>query len=311
MDVRQRQLKYFVTIVDACSLSKAAERLFVAQPSLSQQIANLESELGTQLLLRSTSGVVPTEAGRALYRHALIVLRQLEDLRHEVMSGAGSVSGPVAVGFPTTVASTLAGPLFEKVQKTHPGVRLRILEGMSGYVSELLADNRLDLALLFRDTETRGIAMQPLFDEDLFVFGQLEPREGVHEQTCALSALHSQPIVAPSGSSSLRVLIERTFAHENVDLNVIADVDSLPTMLAIAASGRACTILPASAMPAPAPAQLQMRRINEPGIRRPASLCWSKSLPSSAATDAVRNMIPELIRELQAAGLWNGITLRY
>ena len=65
MDVRQRQLKYFVTIVDACSLSKAAERLFVAQPSLSQQIANLESELGTQLLLRSSTGVVRHHAGRA------------------------------------------------------------------------------------------------------------------------------------------------------------------------------------------------------------------------------------------------------
>jgi len=310
MDVRLRQLKCFVAIVECSSLSKAAERLFVAQPSLSQQIANLESGLGTQLLLRSAMGVKPTEAGRALYRHARIVLRQLEDMRQEVATGAGIVSGPVAVGFPTTIASALAVPLFERVREAFPGVRLQIFESMSGYISELLADNRLDLAILFRDTETRGIAMQTLFDEDLYVFGHVQAQPGVDEASCTLPALDGVPIVAPGGTASLRMLIERTFARENVDLNIVADVDSLPTMLSIAARGRTCTILPASAMPTPMFGHLPMRRITEPGICRPASLCWSTALPSSAATDAIRDLIPMLVEDLHASGQWTGISLR-
>ena len=68
MDVRQ--LKYFVGIVDAGSFSKASQKLFVAQPSLSQQIANLEFELKAKLLLRSARGIMPTAAGGVLYRHA-------------------------------------------------------------------------------------------------------------------------------------------------------------------------------------------------------------------------------------------------
>ncbi|WP_414695549.1 LysR family transcriptional regulator [Paraburkholderia sp.] len=74
MDIRQ--LKYFVAIVDCGSLSKAAEQLCVAQPSLSQQVAGLETELKTTLLLRSHQGVQPTEASRALYLRARDVLRQ-------------------------------------------------------------------------------------------------------------------------------------------------------------------------------------------------------------------------------------------
>ena len=65
MDVRQ--LKYFVGIVDAGSFSKASQKLFVAQPSLSQQIANLEFELDAKLLLRSAQGIMPTAAGSVLY----------------------------------------------------------------------------------------------------------------------------------------------------------------------------------------------------------------------------------------------------
>src|SRR5271156_217894 len=79
MDVRQ--LKYFVGIVDAGSFSKASQKLFVAQPSLSQQIANLEFELDTKLLLRSAQGIMPTAAGSVLYRHARQILRQMDRIR--------------------------------------------------------------------------------------------------------------------------------------------------------------------------------------------------------------------------------------
>ncbi|MFP3702252.1 LysR substrate-binding domain-containing protein, partial [Burkholderia sp. SIMBA_013] len=73
----------------------------------------------------------------------------------------------------------------------------------------------------------------------------------------------------------LRLLLERTFAREQVPLNIIADVDSLPILLSLAQSGAACTILPASALALRASADRpRMRRIVDPVIRRPASICW-------------------------------------
>ena len=309
MDVRQ--LRNFVAIVDSGSLSKAAETLFVAQPSLSQQLRALEDELQTQLLIRSAQGVEPTEAGKTLYRHARVVLRQMEQIREEVREGGGSEAGPVAVGFPTTIAAILAVPLFHRVREQYPGIRLQIFESMSGYIGELLANGRLDLAVLFRDSETRGISVQPLFDEELYVLGHAGADNRQRADTCPLAQLANVPIVAPSASNGLRVLIERTFAQAGVELNIVADIDSLPTLIEIVQAGKTCTILPASALaprqPASRPAA---RRIVEPEMRRPASVCWSNSLPVGSATLAVRQAIVDLIGELQADGHWTGITLR-
>lgn len=308
MDVRQ--LRYFVKIVDYGSLGKAAEKLYVAQPSLSQQIARLEADLNVALLLRSPQGVKPTAAGQALYRHARLILNQMEQLRQEVREGVNAESGTVAIGFPTTIAAILSMPLFERVTTHYPGIRIQILESMSGYITELLVNGRLDLAILFRNTQTSGVNVLPVFSEDLYVFGEsyLELADDVG--TCKLAQLSGVPMVAPSGANNLRVLIERTFTRENLDLNIIADVDSLPTLLSIAESGRACTILPASSVSQRHPGiPLRMRRIVEPGITRPASLCWSNTLPVNSATLAVRRTIVELITELSTKEIWEGISL--
>ena len=309
MDVRQ--LKYFVAIVDSSSLSKAAERLFVAQPSLSAQISNLEADLKTRLLIRSPQGVTPTEAGKALYRHARDVLRRMEQIRREVQEGSGSESGVVAIGFPTTIASLLATPLFQRVRQKYPGIRLQIFESMSGYITELLANGRLDLAILFRDTESLGVSLRPLFDENLYVVGHAIAGLKIDDAVCPLQFLGNVPMVAPGPSNGLRLLIERTFSRAEVDLNIVADIDSLPTLLEIAESGEACTILPASALVRRHfENRPPVRRIVEPDMGRPASLCWSNSVPAIAATQVVKETMVELIAELQGKGDWPGIVLR-
>lgn len=309
MDIRQ--LKYFVAIVDAGSLSKAAQKLYIAQPSLSQQIAGLEAELKTKLLLRSAQGVTPTTAGSALYKHARLVLRQVEQLREDVREDRGGEAGTVAVGLPTTVTTILALPLFERIRKSYPGIRLQLFEGMSGSISEMLPNGRLDLALLFRDTETRGMSVIPVFDEELCVFGSAGLSLTDNNTACPLRMLSHVPMVAPSANHGLRLIIERTFQRENVELNMVADIDSLPTLVAIARSGLACTILPASAQALNEQAtQPVFRRIVEPIMSRPVSVCWSCALPVSAAALAVRKAIVALITELHEQGQWPGITLR-
>lgn len=115
---------------------------------------------------------------------------------------------------------------------------------MSGYISELLANSRLDLAVLFRDTETRGVSIQPLFDEALYVIGSAGLTLNHKQPDCPIRELAGVPLVAPSRGVGLRLLIERMFAKEEVELSIIADIDSLPTMIEIASRGSACTILP-------------------------------------------------------------------
>src|SRR5271154_820602 len=100
-----RHLRYFVKIVEAGSFSRAAATIHVAQPALSQQMAELEERLGVILLHRSARGVRPTAAGDVLYREACSILRQMEKLPGIVRSTSGEAVGAVSLGMSSTLAS--------------------------------------------------------------------------------------------------------------------------------------------------------------------------------------------------------------
>lgn len=299
MDVRH--LRYFVNVVDMGSLSKAAGTLSISQPSLSQQIASMEYDLGVPLLLRSSAGVRPTDAGAKLYRHARIVLRQMQELRADVVADGSGAAGQVAVGLPTSIAAVLAVPLVERLAQHHPGVRLQLFESFSGYLVELLANGRLDMAVLFRETETPGITVKPLFTESLSVFGAPEVgnRDG---DTCDLPLLAGVKLVLPGRANGLRLLIERAFAQADIELNVVGDIDSLPVMLTLARNGAAATINSGGVARVSQPPILARRLVN-PAIARPVCLCLPTATPQTAASLAAEETIRTLAREF--APLWD------
>ncbi len=133
------------------------------------------------------------------------------------------------------------------VRQRYPQVRLQLFESMSGYISELLNQNRLDFAILFRDTASRAVEPEPLASEPLYLIGT-PPGRATRSATIALKALDGMPLVLPSGSQGLREVVERSFAKAGIALNVVADLDSLPFLLAAAREGLACTVLPASSL---------------------------------------------------------------
>ena len=237
------------------------------------------------------------------------MLRQMEQARREVSAPSSGESGAVALGLPNTVVSVLGLPLLKRVRAEHPGIRLHLFESLSGYIAEFLAQGRLDMAVLFRDAETRGLAVQPLVEEDLFLIGNPPTASGASE-VCPMAELDGVPMTLPSSTSSLRVLIERSFAQANLELNVIADIDSFPTNIAVARDGFACTILPSSAVLSLASGNPPpIRRLVEPGIRRPVSLVWSTSLPRTSATTAVQGVMVEIVEEMIQNGQWAGVRL--
>lgn len=261
------------------------------------------TRLGVPLLLRSSSGVLPTEAGMTLYRHARTILKQFEQMRGDVVRREHSESGQVAVGLPTSIAAVIAVPLFNRLQAAYPGIQLQLFESMSGYLIELLANGRLDMAVLFRETETPGLTVLPLFDEQLSLCGASSVGDADNENV-QLSLVSGVPLVLPGKANGLRLLIERTFAREGLALNVVADIDSLPTLLAIARQGRVGTILSGALARHPDTCVLG-RRLVEPTLQRTVSLCLPNAIPQNAASRAVQNTIQEIVRE--QASMWDTI----
>lgn len=160
-----RQLHYFVTIVDARSITQASTVLHIAQPALSQQIKDLEHTLGVKLLHRSIKGVTPTLEGAALYSHAQHILSLRDQTKDIVKTASGVISGHVRLGIPSSISMILAAPLVAALKKSYPGILLELYESPSTYLSAQLLDGRVDLSLLVDRVPAPGVIASPLVNE--------------------------------------------------------------------------------------------------------------------------------------------------
>ena len=169
-----RQLRYFVRIVELGSMSRAALDLDMVQSALSQQVSRLESELSTRLLQRTPRGVVPTEAGVAFFREAQLTLRHAEQAVRSAQQAR--LSGSVSVGLAPTTSAMLGLPMMQAMRARYPDVRLHMVEGMSGHLTDMLNARALDMAVLFDARLHGGQAraggrrwqVHPLIEEELF-----------------------------------------------------------------------------------------------------------------------------------------------
>ncbi|WP_426245648.1 LysR substrate-binding domain-containing protein [Nocardioides sp. LHG3406-4] len=302
MDISQ--LRYFVAVVDAGSLSRAASALHMSQPALSQRMAQLERDLDVRLLDRGPRGVRATGIGQELYRDAHRLLRQFDELARGVTQ-RHPVRGLVAVGLPSAAAAHLAAPLFALTRRTFPGVHLELFESMSSYIEELFSRGRMDLALRYRTDRTAPAGETPLYSEDLYLVGDAG-RASESDEEIRLADLAGVPLVAPGVRSGLRSLIDQTFADHGIVPTVVADVESLATMVRIAESGDACAILPRSCV-GPGAASPAVRRIVDPVVERHVTLRRARDLsaPHDAVT-AVERAIVEVVAELSAHDAWPG-----
>ena len=293
-----RRLKYFVKIVDIGSLTQAAEVLYIAQPALSQQLATLEGEVHQQLLVRTKRGVTPTEAGKVLYRHAQVILRQCDQALADMEAAGRGLSGQVSVGLaPGTAASALALPLLRTVRARHPGVLLYLNENYGITLSELIMNGRMDLAVLYGDKAIHGLSFLPLLKEPLFLVGPASmpiPAEPVR-----LTDLRDMELFLPRPYNIVRKLVNEAFMGLGSAPRVVAEIESAFTLTAVIADGLGATILPASmAREVVAACGAWQCRIVEPVIEAPLALCQSDHLPLSEPAQAVKDILLELVVDL-------------
>ena len=208
-----RQLRYFVAIADSGSVTKAAERVFVAQSALSHQLAQLEAELGVSLFERSRRGVGLTEAGQRFFPHAVSILRQAEEAVASARSTRQEPEGPVVFGLPHSASSALALPLMREVRQRFPRVTLELTEELTGNLSRQLRTGQIQLAVLFDDGQLGGFSVSPVLSEQLCL---IEPasvsRPGRRGRTLTLQQALAQPLILPASPHGVRPIIEAAAA---------------------------------------------------------------------------------------------------
>ena len=284
------RLPYFVAVAEARSFSIAAATLHLSQSTLSGHVLALEKSLGQRLLVRTGRGAEPTESGLALLAHARAIFDMAERADADMMDRQTSPRGRVTVGLPPHLASILSADLVEGFCAQFPDAVISIHEGLSIRLREWLVAGRLDMALMFDPTPSAQLLIETIVRESLVVVSAkpLPPR-------IRLAEVAAMPLVLPSGPNSLRHLLEAQAGPRNLSLRVVAEVDSIQTVLSVVARGVASTVLPASAVQSwHYPAQAYTSVIYAPAMRNRLVLAVPKARP----TTVTRRHTAELLRTL-------------
>jgi len=302
-----RQLRYFVRVVEAGSIGRAAMSIGMVTSALSQQISRLEGELSTRLLQRSASGVVPTDAGLAFFRQAQLALRHADDAVQAAQQAR--LAGHVSVGLPSTTAAVLGAPFLQAMNERYPDIRLHLVEALSGHLTDMLNGRLLDLAIVFHAESARRWSVMPLLDEPLFLFARPGMAGVPSGDTTRLEAIADLPLVLPSGRHGLRALVNNAFLQLGRTPRVVAEVDGLSLLMDVVQQGGAATIQPSSATARIAPGQLQMARIDDAHLFRSNLLASLSDEELSPAALAARLVLADVSRTLAREGKWAVVAL--
>ena len=304
-----RQLRYFITIVDEGSVSSAARVLHIAQPALSQHIANLEAELTTDLLVRSSRGVKPTRAGEVLYQHARKIAAQIKQATDDVRNEAETPRGEVSVVVPPMLGVHVAPRLLERVAEKFPEVDLRIMEELGLNVRDMIDNARVDMGILATQDHTPKADHLLLYREPLFLVSRRKKDEPPCNGTSTIKAeaIFDVPLVLSQQSHAVREMVEKLAQESGRTLAPRVTTESTRLRLSYIRSGVTCGVLPWPSFDALwQRGEITAKRLVDPDLTRNIYLIWPKNQPLNAASRAVRQELVDICHDLFEEGVIRG-----
>lgn len=237
-----RHLRYFLAVAEAAHFGKAARRLHVSQPTLSQQIKQLEDELGAALFERGRSGARLTQAGEIFLTHASRVLEDVRAGTLAVEALRGLTMGTLRVGYLPSLRG-LAVPALAAVLRKYPGVRIHAQEIVVSRVEGRLAEGRLDVGLALGSTRLSEVESEPVFESRLgLVVGKRHRLAG--ETHVELRALESEPFALLARGLRARASVDTYLASTRFSPRIVLESSAVGSLLAIVRAGLAVTLLP-------------------------------------------------------------------
>ncbi|CAI8844400.1 transcriptional regulator CynR [Pseudomonas sp. fls2-241-R2A-110] len=284
-----RHLRYLLAVADHGGFTRAAEALHVSQPTLSQQIRQLEETLGVSLFDRTSRTVKPTDAGAAYIECARRVLVELEAGKRALHDVKDLSRGSLRLAMTPTFMAYLVGPLVRDYVAQFPNIHLEIFELSMDDIEAGLLDDSLDVAIAFTQVRNADIESIPAFTETLGVMvGRDHP---LYESQVALSAEQVAQLdfalLAPGFVTRTR--INEYFAQEQITPKVVIEVNSVNTLLEVIRHTAIATILPE-------PIATQDRALRKIPLQgeaptRGAALLRRKNNYHSAASVAFMNLV--------------------
>jgi LysR family nitrogen assimilation transcriptional regulator len=245
--VNLRQLEYFKQIAESRSITRDAHQLRVSQPSLTRQMQQLEKDLGVLLFYRSDKGVTLTPAGQELLERAESVLAQVRKISGEVGKYATEPKGEFSFGVPPSLYDIVTSRLMADYIDLYPEVRLRIIEGLSGTLHEMVLTGRLDAALVSDVEPLDLLHSRALLREQLFLVGSNGSNLNI-SRAVKVESLGRRPMLLTSRPNAMRTIVDRHLAGLGRALTPKLETNSSRLLCDLVMRGKGFTVLPYSAI---------------------------------------------------------------
>ncbi|MFT3972114.1 MAG: LysR family transcriptional regulator [Amaricoccus sp.] len=298
-----KHVHYFLMLAKHGSISKAANALGLAQPSLSEHIARLEARLNTKLAIRGPRGITMTEAGHYLAREGSILVGAARTLTDDIRGIVNDLRGNVSIGLPPSLSHLLSIPLTETVRLEMPDVRLHISEGLSGHLMEWLEQEKIDLGFVYTAPPSAGFQAEPVMEEEMFLVAASDdipvPADENGEYVIDAAQLGSLPLVMPSPPHTARLCIDQFAKANGVELNIVIELDSLPRILEMVNRASAYTILPHAAVAEMVNARkLTLVRIKNPTFLRTIYMIRTRARSISMISLRTEKIVLQIMNEM-------------
>jgi len=244
-DMLARHIQYFLAVAQHQGFTKAAAALHVSQPALSQQVRQLEENLGAQLFDRSGRKTCLTDAGEVYLRYALRAAQELQEGQRAIHDVADLSRGALRIAVTPTFTTYLVGPLVEAFHHRYPNITLNVRELAQEHMEQQLLADELDVGIAFDQAHAQDIDATPLLVETLaLVVGRQHPLAA--EPAIGLQALNAESLILLSREFATREQIDRYCNQHGIRPHVVMEANVIGALLEVVRRTTLSTLLPAA-----------------------------------------------------------------
>lgn len=275
------QLAYFVALADTRHFTRAARRMRVAQPTLSQQIKALEDSLGTRLVLRRPGNIELSAAGEELLPIARRILAEVDNAERALAELVDLKRGQVRLGATPSLCTGLVPRILADYHRDHPGVTIVITEGGSRDLQQRLAAGEIDLALVVdsRGHDDNQLATTPLFVEELVVISSRDAPAPTRRTTIGIPQLRNKQMVMFREGYDLRETTIAACRDHGFEPTFAVEGGEMDAVLSLVAAGVGIAIVPSTVVGD----RFRVTRLTAPGLTRAIQLSRRDGIDLSRA----------------------------
>lgn len=283
-------MQAFVAIATQQSFARAADSLSVTSPALTRRLSNLESQLGVQLLERTTRSVALTQAGTSFLPRARSLLDDLSTAIREISASGQAQRGNVTIACVPTVGVRFLPSLLSEYSRRHPDNRIRILDHTSYGVAEAVQKREAEFGINMANVQFSDLESIPVLADRLCLICRRD-HPLARRRTLRWNQLQGHALIVPGTGSSNRPLLDTILGPLNIQLTAIYEVQRSSTAVGLAAQGLGAAIVPQLSIPPGAYPNLKLIALTDPHVERSFVLLRRKGAVLSPTALALFDLI--------------------